>query len=173
MKILFDRRIYTEFTEVYPRRAQDFIWIATANIKATALRYDNRFISFVDLIAILAAKGVAFRIIHSELPSAPFRERYDELDERGILSANVEFLYCVRLHTKMFLIDGDAALLGSPNLTGAGMGAKSANKRNFEIGFLFEGKTEVRPFMNYFDNIWMGAKCPDCKRKDHCPAPVC
>jgi phosphatidylserine/phosphatidylglycerophosphate/cardiolipin synthase-like enzyme len=94
------------------------------------------------------------------------------LDKGGLLSANVEFLLCVRLHAKIFLVDGHTALLGSPNLTGAGIGAKSANKRNLEIGFLFEGISEARPFMNYFDKIWMGSRCAQCKRRDICPSPV-
>ncbi len=172
MKTLFDRQIYTEFTETHLSRARSFVWIATANLKATALRHNNRFIPFVDLMATLASRGVTFRIIHSELPSGPFRERYEQLDMDSQLSANVEFLHCVRMHTKLFLVDAQVALVGSPNLTGAGIGAKSINKRNFEIGFLFENRREVKPFVDYFDRIWMGAQCTDCKRKDICPAPV-
>jgi phosphatidylserine/phosphatidylglycerophosphate/cardiolipin synthase-like enzyme len=172
MKILFDRAIYEQFTETYLAKATRFIWIATANIKATGLRYKNRFVSFVDLMAILANKGVAFRIIHAELPSRPFRQRYDQLDSKGLLSSNVEFLHCIRMHAKIFIVDGTTALVGSPNLTGAGIGAKGQDKRNFETALLLEGESETRPFVDYFDGIWMGSPCPGCKRRDICPAPA-
>ncbi|MCX5862432.1 MAG: phospholipase D family protein [Desulfomonile sp.] len=172
MKTLFDREIYEHFTQTHLLKAQRFIWIATANIKATALRYRNRFVSFPDLMAIQANRGVSIRIIHAEIPSRPFRERYERLDSSGRLSANVEFLQCIRLHAKIFIVDGSTALLGSPNLTGSGIGAKSQTRRNFEIGFLFEGEEETLPFVNYFDQIWMGVPCSSCNLRPVCPVPA-
>ncbi len=172
MKTLFDREIYEQFTETRLVRAARFVWIATANVKGTGVRYRNRFVSFVDLMAILGNSGVAFRIIHSELPSRPFRQRYEQLDTKGRISASVEFLHCIRMHSKIFIVDGVTALVGSANLTGAGIGAKGKAKRNFETAFLFEGEEECLPFVNYFDNIWMGAECPNCNRRDLCPAPA-
>jgi phosphatidylserine/phosphatidylglycerophosphate/cardiolipin synthase-like enzyme len=171
MQTLLDRDIYDRFTQAHLVNAKRLVWIATANIKMTGVLYRGRFISFVDLLAVLLNKGVSFRIIHAELPSRPFRERYEQLDGRGRLSAGVEFLHCIRMHSKIYLVDGIAALVGSPNLTGAGIGAKAAGNRNFEIGFLFEGEEETRPFMDYFDFIWMGGHCPTCGRRDICPAP--
>jgi phosphatidylserine/phosphatidylglycerophosphate/cardiolipin synthase-like enzyme len=172
MRTLFDREIYEQFTQSHLARAKHFVWIATANIKATGLRYRNRFVSFADLMAILANRGVTFRIIHAEIPSRPFRERYERLDSSGRLSANVEFLQCIRLHAKIFIVDGSAALVGSPNLTGSGIGAKSETRRNFEIGFLFEDEEETLPFVSYFDQIWMGTLCSSCKLRSLCPAPA-
>jgi phosphatidylserine/phosphatidylglycerophosphate/cardiolipin synthase-like enzyme len=172
MRLLHDRDIYERFTETHLVKAQSFVWIATANIKGTALRYQGRFISFVDLMASLVNKGVAFRIIHSELPSHPFRERYEQLDRSGRLSAGVEFLHCIRMHAKVFIVDGRVALVGSPNLTGAGIGAKAASTRNFELAFLCEGREEALPFVNYFDYLWMGGHCPQCGRRNICPAPA-
>jgi phosphatidylserine/phosphatidylglycerophosphate/cardiolipin synthase-like enzyme len=172
MRILCDREIYEQFTTTKLVKAQKFVWIATANIKATGLRYQNRFISFVDLMAILVNRGVQIRIIHAELPSGPFRERYEQLDSRGQLSAGVEFLHCIRMHAKIFIVDGRTALAGSPNLTGAGIGAKGDAKRNFEIGFLLEGEEEAEPFVDYFDRVWMGTHCPSCGHRNICPAPA-
>ncbi len=172
MKPLLDREIYEHFTRVKLPAAKEFIWISTANIKSTGLAFQGRFLSFVDLMAILVNRGVFFRIIHSELPSAPFRERYERLDVNGALSAGVEFLHCIRMHSKIFVVDGECALAGSSNLTGAGIGAKSARKRNFEVAFLFEGEEETEMFMEYFDYVWMGGHCPDCGHRDLCPAPA-
>ena len=76
MKTLFDREIYEHFTQTHLLKAQRFIWIATANIKATALRYRNRFVSFPDLMAIQANRGVSIRIIlsliHISEPTRPY-----------------------------------------------------------------------------------------------------
>ena len=172
MKLLRDREIYEDFTEKYLPRAQQYVWIATANVKGTNIRYKGRFVSFVDLMAGLVNRGVAFRIIHADLPSKPFRVRYEQVDSRGQLSGGVEFLQCIRMHAKMFIIDGERALVGSPNLTGAGIGAKAGAKRNFELAFLFAGEEEVRPFQDYFDYVWMGGHCRKCGHRDICPAPA-
>ncbi|MGD9817764.1 MAG: phospholipase D family protein [Desulfomonilaceae bacterium] len=173
MKTLFDRDIYDNFTENLLVNTQRFLWIATANIKMTVVRFKNRFVPFPDIMSILINRGVGIRIIHSELPSAPFRQRYDKIDNKGQLSSSVEFLYCPRMHAKIFIVDGIFGLIGSANLTGAGIGVKARNKRNFEVGLLLENEMETRPFMEYFDTIWMGDQCKDCRRKDICPGPLC
>ncbi len=171
MKLLFDRDIYEGFTQAHLVKASRFVWIATANMKGTGILYKGKFVTFVDLMASLVSRGVSFRMIHAELPSAPFRRRYEQLDGSGLLSAGVEFLHCIRMHAKMFIVDGEVALIGSPNLTGAGIGAKSEKNRNFEVGFLMEEQPATEPFMDYFDYIWMGGPCPTCGRRDLCPAP--
>jgi hypothetical protein len=172
MRVLFDRQIYDEFTQDCLLKAEDFVWIATANIKSTGLKYGGKFISFVELMMIQLNQGVSYRIIHSELPSKPFLEAYDKWDAHGHLSSGVEFLHCIRMHSKIFIVDGQVALVGSANLTGAGVGAKGENNRNFETAILFDGQSEVEPFMNYFDYIWMGGCCRRCGRRKLCPAPV-
>jgi phosphatidylserine/phosphatidylglycerophosphate/cardiolipin synthase-like enzyme len=172
MLTLTDRQIYDQFTLKHLVKARRFVWIATANIKATGVLYQGRFITFVDLMALLVNRGVGIRIIHAEIPSRPFRERYEQIDSKGSLSAGVEFLHCIRMHAKVFIVDGKTAFVGSPNLTGAGIGAKGDAKRNFEIGFLFENEQETSPFLDYFDYIWMGGPCQTCGHRDICPAPA-
>jgi len=170
--MLTDRQIYEQFTLKHLVKARRFVWIATANIKATGLLFQGRFITFVDLMALLVNRGVGFRIIHAEIPSKPFRARYDQIDSKGTLSAGVEFLHCIRMHAKIFIVDGETAFVGSPNLTGAGIGAKGDAKRNFEIGFLLDTEEETATLMDYFDYVWMGGPCPACGLRDICPAPA-
>ncbi len=172
MKTLWDREILEKFSQERLVNAERFVWIATANIKMTFLKYKSKFVSFPDIMAILINSGVSFRIIHSEAPSKPFRDRYERIDIKGRLSAGVEFLQCPRMHAKIFIIDGSSALVGSANLTGAGIGAKSCKNRNFEVGFLLEGENAVEPFMNYFDFIWMGGQCRQCGHRTICPCPA-
>ena len=61
-------------------------------------------------------------------------------------------------------VDGVKAYFGSANLTGAGMGAKSEKKRNFENGVLTDDPALVEPLVEQFDSVWRGAFCRDCGR---------
>ena len=52
-----------------------------------------------------------------------------------------------KIHTKAIVIDAQQAFIGSANLTGAGLGAKWANKRNFESGFFTQDSGHLRELM--------------------------
>ena len=62
--------------------------------------------------------------------------------------------------------------VGSANLTGAGLGMKGSNTRNFEAGVLSSNKEFVKQASQQFDQVWMGAHCKDCKRKQYCGDPI-
>ncbi|MHC5158611.1 MAG: phosphatidylserine synthase, partial [Planctomycetota bacterium] len=53
-------------------------------------------------------------------------------------------------------------------LTGAGMGAKSPKRRNFESGIITTAPEMIESIMDQFDAVWMGQFCPDCQRKQYC-----
>ena len=80
----------------------------------------------------------------------------------------MERILCPRVHLKTVIIDGKFAYSGSANLTGAGMGAKSEHKRNFEAGFITDDRKLVGKMMQQFDNIWRGDHCSRCGRKKYC-----
>ena len=84
----------------------------------------------------------------------------------------MERVLCPRVHFKCIIVDGVKAYFGSANLTGAGMGAKSERKRNFENGILTDDPALVNPLAEQFDSVWRGAFCRDCGRREHCPDPV-
>ena len=69
-------------------------------------------------------------------------------------------------------VDGAKAYFGSANLTGAGMGAKSEWKRNFENGVLTDDPALVEPLAEQFDSVWRGDFCHECGRRDFCGDPV-
>ena len=73
---------------------------------------------------------------------------------------------------KCVIVDGTRAFLGSANLTGAGLGAKNENRRNFESGILSDESEIVAGVMEQFDEIWMGAKCDACQRRAYCADPI-
>jgi phosphatidylserine/phosphatidylglycerophosphate/cardiolipin synthase-like enzyme len=64
------------------------------------------------------------------------------------------------------IVDGRFAYSGSANLTGAGMGAKSPKRRNFESGIITTDAQFIELIMEQFDQV--GEFCPDCQRKDFC-----
>lgn len=79
---------------------------------------------------------------------------------------------CPRTHFKAAVVDGQQVYLGSANLTGAGLGAKSGSRRNFEIGLLSDDPALVDAVADLFEAIWSGAMCRDCDRTDYCPEPL-
>ena len=74
---------------------------------------------------------------------------------------------------KCVIVDGQRAFLGSANLTGAGMGAKSVRRRNFECGIVTDTPETVHGLMELFDNLFMGEHCLKCDRREVCPDPIC
>lgn len=118
----------------------------------------------------MAARGVSFRVVHSALPSSYFRrtlEQYPRLTEGAL-----ELQVCPRSHWKMVIVDGVFAYCGSANFTGAGLGAKSPDKRNLEIGVASGDAAWVRQLEALFDRFWIGEHCDTCRLKDTCPDPV-
>lgn len=73
---------------------------------------------------------------------------------------------------KMLVFDVKEVYIGSANLTGADIGMKTDNKRNFEAGILTDNPEIVEQAMNQFDEIWMGKHCKKCKRREFCPDPI-
>ena len=108
------------------------------------------------------------RLIHAKEPGPNFKEDFDRFP---ILYDGLERVLCPRVHFKMMVFDGEEAYIGSANLTGAGIGMKGDDTRNFEAGILTDEHEIVEQAMNQFDEVWMGKLCKTCKRKDFCPDP--
>ena len=150
--------------------AQQHVWIATADLKDMHVRSGRRFTPILDVFASMAERGVNFRIIHAKLPSRPFRETLEQHPQ--LTGGALELQICSRSHWKMVLVDGKFGYLGSANFTGAGIGARSAHKRNFEIGIASTEPDFVEQLTTRFDAFWMGSFCADCALRDRCPDPI-
>lgn len=120
---------------------------------------------FLALLAQFIRKGVEVRLIHAKEPGPAFREDFDKYP---ILYDGLERVLCPRVHFKMLIFDCEEANIGSANLTGAGMGMKSENRRNFEAGILTDNPKIVEAAMEEFDKVWRGEMYKKCQRKTFC-----
>ena len=145
------------------------LWIGTADIKDLYVNVGKEKKPFLALIAMLIKRGVEVRLIHAKEPGPNFREDFDKYP---VLYDRLERVLCPRVHFKMMVFDGKEVYVGSANLTGAGIGMKGEDKRNFEAGILTDNPEIVEQAMNQFDEVWMGKHCRTCKRREYCADPI-
>jgi len=149
--------------------AISFVWIGTADIKDLHVHHKGTVQSFLGVLDSLAKKKVAIRLLHAKEPGVNFRKSFDKYP---LLWKNMERQLCPRVHFKHIIVDGKLAYTGSANLTGAGLGMKSVNTRNFESGFVTTDPKIVEAVMNQFDEVWLGKYCKKCMRKSFCTDPI-
>ena len=170
-ELLSGRDLYQEVVLARLAHARESIWISTANVKEMYVEQANgAYESILELLARLATRGVALRILHAELPSRPFRAAFDQ--KRDLVRGGLELKICPRVHFKAVIIDGAWLYLGSANFTGAGLGAKAEERRNFELGFVSEDFDLIDRVTALYESIWSGAECGPCKLRDVCPDPL-
>jgi len=129
--------------------------------------------SIVHHLLKLAQKGVEVRLMHSGVPSGPaLRELKKMLPKLKDQGGSFVIRRCPRLHAKAVIVDACAMYVGSANLTGAGLGAKSAGRRNFEMGFWTHSSQLIDGALQQFNTLWEGEGCQSCQRKDICPVPL-
>lgn len=165
IKFITDREIYEEVILNKISHAKNFIWLGTADIKDFYVKQGLTMVPFLKILSMLIDKGALIRLIHAKAPGTNFQHDFDKYPN---LIDGLEKMLCPRIHFKCIIIDGDFAYSGSANLTGAGVGAKSKNKRNFESGFITDEAHLISQISEQFDNLWMGTFCKDCKRKEFC-----
>ena len=149
--------------------ANSFVWIGTADIKDLHVHTRGSVQSFLAVLDSLIRKKVAIRLLHAKEPGSNFRKSFDRYP---MLWDNMERQLCPRVHFKHIIIDGRYAYSGSANLTGAGLGIKGNDTRNFESGFVTTDPLVIEAIMNQFDEVWLGKFCKSCKRKDFCGDPI-
>lgn len=165
IRFITDTEIYRQVIQTEVPQARHFLWLATSDLKDLHVARGRRMIPFLGVLSELCAAGVAIRLLHAKEPGPNFRRDFDRY---GNLINGMERVLCPRVHFKSIIIDGKIAYTGSANLTGAGMGAKSPNRRNFESGIITSDPTLVQQIMDQFDRVWMGSYCHKCDRKQYC-----
>lgn len=155
------------FKEVIERipKVKKQLWIGTADIKD--LYVEDK--PLLGVLANLISRGKEVRLIHAKEPGKNFREDFDKYP---LLATGLERVLCPRVHFKIIIFDLSLAYIGSANLTGAGLGMKSPNNRNFEAGILTDDPSLVESAIEQFDSVWRGSHCKTCGRKRYCPDPI-
>jgi phosphatidylserine/phosphatidylglycerophosphate/cardiolipin synthase-like enzyme len=141
------------------------LWIGTADIKDVYVKSGSDAVPLLAVLDKLVNKGVFIRLLHAKEPGPNFREDYDRY---SALWTGMERSLCPRVHFKIMIFDMQSAYIGSANLTGAGIGMKSENRRNFEAGILTNEPSLVERAADQFDEVWRGQYCTKCGRKEVC-----
>jgi phosphatidylserine/phosphatidylglycerophosphate/cardiolipin synthase-like enzyme len=174
LQLVEDAAHYREVIERGILTATTSIWIATANVKdahieaplGTRARARGRYTSLFEWLWERAEAGLEVRILHGATPSRALQRHVRWKDAQGL------YRCCPRVHLKMVAVDGRFLYLGSANLTGAGLGAKSDRKRNFEAGIVTDDPVLLDQLQSNFDRIWNGKLCGNCAMRAHCPGPL-
>lgn len=169
-ELVLNEAIHERVMAMLPE-ADDFVWIVTADIKDMHVRKGRKFVPFLEVLADLVGRGVAVRLFHAKEPGPRFRDDFDR--QPALLESDLfERILCPRIHAKAVIVDGRVAFVGSANLTGAGLGAKHADKRNFEAGFVTNQREHLDPLLEFVDSLYLGRPCASCRRRDLCPDPI-
>ena len=176
-RLIADGDHYAELVQKALGGAKVSVWISTANVKemrveapiGTVARSRGRYMSILDTLDGLAARGVELRLLHAGVPSRQFRA---ELRLHPRLAKGMPMRQCPRVHLKVIAIDGRLLYIGSANFTGAGLGAKAEGRRNFELGMITDDEVWLDETQARFDRIWSGKECKGCKLRGECPKPI-
>jgi len=164
-KLITNTEIYNEVLLDRIPKAKKFVWIGTADIKDLYVKKGATMVPFLEILSDLLHRKVAVRIIFAKEPGKAFQ---DDFDKYPLLATLLEQFNCPRVHFKTVIVDGIWAYSGSANVTGAGMGAKSKDNRNFETGISTDDPAFIELLMNQFDDVWIGKNCKSCGRKAYC-----
>lgn len=151
-------------------RCRHRLFLATANVKDVHVPRRGGRGGAIDIVAAfgeLARRKVQVRLLHSAVPSGPFLQHLKQH-----FPPTLAMRRCPRVHVKAVIVDGRWMYLGSANLTGAGIGAKSPRRRNFEAGVCLDDPAVIDPVADMLDDIWQGGRCDDCGRREHCAVPL-
>ena len=166
VEFITDRRIYEKVICGVIPSASSLVWLATSDLKDLYVeKRRGKMAPFLEVLSDLLTKGVKVRLIHAKEPGPAFCRDYDRYPA---LAEGLERLLCPRIHFKTVIVDHTFAYSGSANLTGAGMGAKNENRRNFEAGFITYSVPLIEQIAGQFDDLWMGKFCGACQRKKYC-----
>jgi phosphatidylserine/phosphatidylglycerophosphate/cardiolipin synthase-like enzyme len=165
LEFLTDSQLYRRIILEEIPQTRKFLWLATSGLKDLYVKEGRRMTPFLKLLSELVERRVSIRLIHAGEPGPAFRRDFDRYPN---LIEGLERMLCPRAHFKSVIVDGRFAYSGSANLTGAGLGAKSDDRRNFEAGLVTDDKELVSKIMGQFDRLWMGGHCRTCQRKRFC-----
>ena len=177
VRLLADRAHYEQLIAEALPTARVSVWISTANLKelrvpaplGSRARARGEGMSLLEQLESLGDRGVELRVLHGRDPSTPFAQ---QIARRPRLKRRLKLRQCPRVHFKVVVVDGRLLYLGSANLTGAGLGARSTARRNFELGILTSDEYLLDTVQAYYEAVWTGLHCSGCTARRWCPKPL-
>jgi phosphatidylserine/phosphatidylglycerophosphate/cardiolipin synthase-like enzyme len=170
-RLVINQETYQAVLQEIVPAAKKLLWLVTADLKDLHVGKGKKFVPFLQILADKISEGVEVRLVHAKEPGPRFRadfDRFPDLIESDLFSR----ILCPRMHMKCIIADGRLAYIGSANLTGAGLGAKSDHRRNFEAGIVTEDRSLIAPLMAFLDTFYLGDPCLKCQRREVCPDPI-
>lgn len=122
---------------------------------------------FIKSLIEKAENGVSVQILCSR-PSKYFAEELDNYYQQMESTDNFEYVYCIRNHAKVIIVDDELAYVGSANVTPAGLGQGIISPGNFEAGILTNNPELVSSVIDFFAMVWDANSCTGCHRADQC-----
>ncbi len=154
--------------------AKKSVRIMTANFKRFRLKPTeeqgskyNDGTPFIEYLIGKAVKGVSVQIICSK-PSESFYGEWEKCYHQNGDPELFEYMYCIRNHAKLVIIDNKFAYVGSANVTPAGQGQGLFTPGNFEAGIITGDKYLISEINSFFSSVWNESRCSDCHRYNHC-----
>jgi phosphatidylserine/phosphatidylglycerophosphate/cardiolipin synthase-like enzyme len=175
LRLIADESHYPELVQDGILGAKTSIWIATANLKdlhveaplGTVARARGKYVSLFERMKREFDRGLDVRVLHAAKPSRVLASGAAWTSATGKMSR-----CCIRVHLKMIAVDGRMLYLGSANFSGAGLGAKSVGRRNFEAGIVTDDPLLLDQMQERFDLIWTGQHCGQCRLRQRCALPL-
>jgi len=138
-------------------KTEKCLLIGTFNLQNLKIKIHNNYVSLSDILIDLVRKGLFIAILTQ--PNSNKTSFVQTLNERLGRRKNFLVRNCPRLHLKTIIIDFKIAYIGSANLTGFGLGTRSIQKRNFELGFITTDKSIIYDTSRMYLDIITGTYC--------------
>jgi len=145
-------------------QAKGSLIIGTYNLQDIRIAVNESYktVSLSDVVVSLLKRNVQILMV---LAAFMLKSRFIQtLQEKCRNHENLRIRFCRRMHLKAVIVDLKYAYIGSANLSGAGVGLKSLQKRNFELGFITRDTELIADVASMFMEIFTGKFCA----KDRC-----
>ncbi len=140
-------------------KAQESIIIGTYNLQDIRIQLGSRSTSLSEVLIQKAKRNVKILIC---LAAFMHKSRIINKLRTHPVAHKLAIRFCRRMHFKTIIVDLKYAYIGTANISGAGIGLKSQQRRNFELGFVTRDVELIADVGSTFMEIFNGKYCERC-----------